>query len=68
MASTQLAQRDEAMPQRQSFLDFPMSIAGWSGTAFPLEARYGRGPAHLMIAVRLITPAGSPPVNLYVAQ
>lgn len=67
MASTQLAQRDEAMPQRQSFLDFPMSIAGWSGTAFPLEARYVEVLRFDDYVLADYAQAGSPPVNLYVA-
>ena len=39
-AATELTERGDVPPVRQSFLDFPMQFKGWSGTPFPLEGRY----------------------------
>lgn len=40
IAASQLVDREEIAPTRQPFLDFPMKVNDWSGTSFPLEARY----------------------------
>lgn len=40
LVASQTIHREELVPNRQSFLEFPMTIAEWSGIAYPLEARY----------------------------
>lgn len=67
MASSQLTQRDEVLPSRQAFLDFPMTIEGWTGTAFPLEPRYVEVLRFDDYVLADYSRAGVPPVNLYVA-
>jgi exosortase D (VPLPA-CTERM-specific) len=65
--ATQLVHRAEVAPTRQPFLDFPMQIKRWSGTAFPLEARYVevlRFDDYLL--ADYVQPL-TPPVNVYVA-
>ncbi|MDH5670315.1 MAG: VPLPA-CTERM-specific exosortase XrtD [Nitrospira sp.] len=39
-ASTFLAERKEIAPPRAIFVDFPMQLDGWSGTALALEKQY----------------------------
>jgi len=38
--SYQTAGRDEIVPKRQPFLDFPMTLGEWTGNSYPLETRY----------------------------
>ncbi|WP_455388693.1 VPLPA-CTERM-specific exosortase XrtD [Petrachloros mirabilis] len=65
--SFQLREREEIIPSRQSFLDFPMELAGWRGTSMVLERQYVdvlRFDDYLLADYQAPT-AGS--VNLYVA-
>ena len=65
--SFQLRDREEIIPSRQSFLDFPMEFAGWQGTSTFLERQYVdvlRFDDYLLADYQAPT-AGS--VNLYVA-
>jgi EpsI family protein len=65
--AAQLIDRAEIVPTRQPFLDFPMQIKRWSGTSFPLEARYVevlRFDDYLL--ADYIQPLTAP-VNIYVA-
>jgi EpsI family protein len=59
--------RGEIPLARQSFLDFPMQLKGWSGTSFPLEARYVEV---LKFDDYLLADYQQPPtpgINLYIA-
>ena len=40
LLSVRLVDREEIIPPRHSFLDFPMQIAGWRGQSIPLERQY----------------------------
>lgn len=40
--STQLTEREDRVPVRQSFLDFPPQVGPWQAQTFPLEERYLR--------------------------
>ncbi len=67
LASAQVTDRGEIPLARQSFLDFPMQLKGWSGTSFPLEARYVEV---LKFDDYLLADYQRPPapgVNLYIA-
>jgi exosortase D (VPLPA-CTERM-specific) len=65
--SDQLQGREEITPSRQTFLDFPMEIAGWRGTPLAMEKQYVdtlRFDDYLLADFQGPT---SGPVNLYVA-
>ncbi len=40
IVSSQIVGREDLVPARQPFLDFPMTLEEWTGASFPLEARY----------------------------
>lgn len=66
-ASFQIETRKEIPPQRFSFSDFPMQVAGWEGKPLIMESAYRealRFDDYLLADYR--TPA-EPPVNVYVA-
>lgn len=65
--ATQLTERGEAPPARQPFLEFPMQLKGWSGTSFPLEARYIEVLKFDDYVLADYQEPQSPAVNLYMA-
>lgn len=67
VASPYLVSREEIVPARQAFLNFPMQVQQWQGSAFPLEKEYIetlRFDDYLLADYRL---ADGVPVNFYVA-
>jgi exosortase D (VPLPA-CTERM-specific) len=40
LASSLVGQGEESVPPRASFVDFPMQLQDWQGTAYPLEKQY----------------------------
>ncbi len=40
VGSPRLAEREEAPPPRQAFLEFPLQVGDWAGLAYPLERQY----------------------------
>ncbi len=66
-AATQVTERGEVPPVRQPFLDFPMHLKGWSGTSFPLEARYVEVLKFDDYVLADYQQPQAPPVNLYIA-
>jgi exosortase D (VPLPA-CTERM-specific) len=67
LLSFQLQEREETVPPRHSFLDFPMEIAGWRGTSMSMERQYVdvlRFDDYLLADYQGPMPG---PVNLYVA-
>lgn len=67
LASTQIVTREEIAPPRRPFLDFPMSLEGWTGTSFPLERQYVEALRFDDYALADYRRSDSIPVNLYVA-
>ncbi len=67
LAFAQLSDRQEIVPPRQPFLDFPMQMKGWSGTSFALEARYVEVLRFDDYVLADYQQPHAVPVNLYVA-
>ena len=67
--AAQLDAREEPVITRQSFVDFPLELGPWKGTARALEERYIdalRFEDYLLADFRL-SEDQQPPINLYVA-
>lgn len=67
LASTHISDREEVVPPRQPFLDFPMEVDGWVGQTFPMEQVYIdtlRFDDYLLADYRW---GNHSPVNLYLA-
>ncbi len=67
LVSTQIVIRDEIIPPRQLFLDFPMSLEGWTGRFIPLEPQYIEVLQFDDYLLADYRRSDSSPVNLYVA-
>ena len=67
VASTQISAREEIVPARASFLDFPMEVGIWKGQAYPMEQAFIdtlRFDDYLLADYQQGT---DPPINLYLA-
>jgi len=67
LAAPYAISREDIVPARQAFLNFPMQVQEWRGSTFPLEKEYIetlRFDDYLLADYRTATGA---PVNLYVA-
>lgn len=67
VVSPYLGSREEIVPARQAFLNFPMQVQQWQGRAFPLEKEYIdtlRFDDYVLADYRA---GGGSPVNFYVA-
>ncbi len=67
VASTQISAREEIVPARTSFLDFPMQVGIWKGQAYPMEQAFIdtlRFDDYLLADYQQGT---DPPINLYLA-
>jgi exosortase D (VPLPA-CTERM-specific) len=67
VASTQISAREEIVPARTSFLDFPMEVGIWRGQAYPMEQAFIdtlRFDDYLLADYQQGT---DPPINLYLA-
>jgi exosortase D (VPLPA-CTERM-specific) len=67
IVSTQFVDREETLPQRQPFFDFPMKVGSWEGRSSVMDKKYVetlRFDDYLLADYR--TP-DSPSVNFYIA-
>ena len=67
VAATQISAREEIVPARTSFLDFPMQVGIWKGQAYPMEQAFIdtlRFDDYLLADYQQGT---DPPINLYLA-